>query len=175
MPRESVWALETSASAFALIRQGEEVIAEAVEIARSDNEHRAAREGISVRFAVEPARLPPVNAAADLRYVFINLLLNAGDARPRGGTLRVRGTVQESKAVITVEHEGTGIPEEHLRSVFRPFFTTHARAAPSSPPTALGGAVFTLTFPPPQPPSQVPDTTSQHEHKPARQKRSPRR
>jgi signal transduction histidine kinase len=144
----------------------EEVIAEAVEISRSDIEHRAARAGISVRLAVELPRLPAVNASAtDLRYVFINLLLNARDAMPRGGTIRVRGAVEEGKAVITVEDEGTGIAEEHLRSIFRPFFTTkgkhgtglglsmaygvmaRAGGSISAANRPEGGARFTLTFP----------------------------
>jgi signal transduction histidine kinase len=146
--------------------QLEEVISESVEIARGDIEHRAAREGLSVRFVVELPRLPPVNASAtDLRYVFINLLLNARDAMPLGGTIRVRGAVDKGKVVITVEDEGTGIAEEHLRSLFRPFFTTkgqhgtglglsmaygvmsRAGGTITAANRPEGGALFTLTFP----------------------------
>jgi signal transduction histidine kinase len=149
--------------------QLEEVIAEAVEIARSDIEHRAIREGISVRFEVELTRFPPVSASAmDLRYVFINLLLNARDAMPRGGTILVRGGVKDGKAVVTVEDEGTGIPEKHLRSLFRPFFTTKGKhgtglglsmaygvmSRVGGSITAAnrpgGGACFTLSFPLPE-------------------------
>jgi len=106
--------------------------------------------------------------AADLRYVFINLLLNARDAMPRGGTIRVRGSVAGGKAVVTVEDEGTGIPPEHLHSIFRPFFTTkgnqgtglglsmaygvmaRAEGSITAANRPEGGAVFTLTFPLPQ-------------------------
>lgn len=143
-----------------------DVIREAVEIARSDLEHRAKRHGLSLRIEVDVPLLPPVSGvAADLRYVFINLLLNARDAMPDGGVIRVRGTEAGGKAVVTVEDEGTGIPPEHLHSIFRPFFTTKgsqgtglglsmaygvmARAGGSI--TAANrperGAVFTLTFP----------------------------
>ncbi len=173
----------------------EEVIAEAVDIARSDLEHRAAGEGISVRLEVELPRLPPVNASPmDLRYVFINLLLNARDAMPRGGTIRVSGAVEDGKAVITVEDEGTGISEEHLRSIFRPFFTTkgkhgtglglsmaygvmsRAGGSISAANRPKGGACFTLSFPLPEPPSQPPPQPApERGGQVPRKKRAPRR
>jgi signal transduction histidine kinase len=149
------------------------IIQEAVEIARSDIEHRARREGIALRIEVDLPQLPPVNGEeAELRYVFINLLLNARDAMPRGGTIRVRGAVDAASVVITVEDEGTGIPEENLLSIFRPFFTTKgsqgtglglsmaygvmARAGGSvtAANRQQGGAVFTLTFPRVRPPAE---------------------
>lgn len=143
-----------------------DVIREAVEIARSDIEHQAKRNGLSLRIEVDVPLLPPVSgAAADLRYVFINLLLNARDAMTDGGIIRVRGTEAGGKVVVTVEDEGTGIPPKHLHSIFRPFFTTKgnhgtglglsmaygvmARAGGSitAANRAGRGAVFTLTFP----------------------------
>jgi signal transduction histidine kinase len=176
----------------------EQVIAEAVEIARSDIEHRAAREGISLRLELELSRLPPVNASpTDLRYVFINLLLNARDAMPKGGTIRVRGAVEAGKAVITVEDEGTGIAEEHLRSIFRPFFTTkgkhgtglglsmaygvmsRAGGSITAANRPEGGALFTLTFPLPGHPPEAPGPGHKPEPraggKRERKKRGPRR
>ncbi|WP_224363720.1 sensor histidine kinase [Hyalangium versicolor] len=143
-----------------------DIIHEAAEIARSDLELRAKREGIALRVEVELPLLPRVNSSAtDLRYVFINLLLNARDAMPRGGTIFVRGTVARNQVVISVEDEGTGIPEAHLRSIFRPFFTTKGRqgtglglsmaygvmSRTGGSITAAnrkeGGAIFTLHFP----------------------------
>jgi signal transduction histidine kinase len=150
-----------------------DIIREAVDIARSDIEDRAARQGLSLRIEAEVPALPPVSGVAvDLRYVFINLLLNARDAMPDGGTIRVRGTTADNRVVITVEDEGTGIPEAYLHSIFRPFFTTKG-----SQGTGLGlsmaygvisraggsitaanrperGAVFTLSFPLPEKPSE---------------------
>jgi signal transduction histidine kinase len=143
-----------------------DVIREAVEIARSDIEHRAARQGLSLRIEMDVPALPLVQSeATDLRYVFINLLLNARDAMPHGGTTRVRGTQSGNRIVITVEDEGTGIPEAHLHSIFRPFFTTkgsqgtglglsmaygvmsRAGGSITASNRPEGGAVFTLTFP----------------------------
>jgi signal transduction histidine kinase len=143
-----------------------EVAREAVEVTRGDMELRAAREGLTLRVEVEVPPLPPVHgSAADLRYALGNLLLNARDAMPHGGTVRVRGRQQGDRVVLTVEDEGTGIPEEHLPHLFRPFFTTKgpqgiglglslasgAVARAGGTLTAAnrpeGGALFTLTFP----------------------------
>nr|WP_255653433.1 ATP-binding protein [Myxococcus sp. XM-1-1-1] len=106
------------------------------------------------------------SSAADLRCVFLNLLRNGRDAMPRGGTLRVRGhQTSAGQVVITVEDEGTGIPEQHLLSIFQPFFTTkgqhgtglglsmahevvaRARGTLVASNRPEGGAVFTLTLP----------------------------
>jgi signal transduction histidine kinase len=174
-----------------------EVIREAVEIARSDIEHRAARQGLSLRIETEVPPLPMVQGeAANLRYVFINLLLNARDAMPRGGIIRVRGTHAGSRVVITVEDEGTGIPEAHLHSIFRPFFTTkgslgtglglsmaygvmsRAGGSITAANRPEGGAVFTLTFPLQRPslaPAREPDEgTRQESRRLPRTARKPR-
>ncbi|MCP3100913.1 ATP-binding protein [Myxococcus sp. K15C18031901] len=143
-----------------------DVVRDAVEIARGELETRALREGLSLRLDVAVPRLPLVeSSAADLRCVFLNLLRNARDAMPRGGTLRIRGHARNGFAVVTVEDEGTGIPEEHLRSIFQPFFTTkgqhgtglglsmasevvtRARGTLTAANRPEGGAIFTLSLP----------------------------
>jgi PAS domain S-box-containing protein len=58
-----------------------------------------------------------------LREVFLNLLLNAGQAVNGRGTVRV--TVSGgSRAVVDVEDDGAGMPQELRERVFEPFFTT---------------------------------------------------
>jgi len=59
-----------------------------------------------------------------LQQVFINIILNALDAMPNGGTLKI-GLVQDNKlAVIRIGDTGTGIQSQHLPHIFDPFFTT---------------------------------------------------
>ncbi|HEX8351774.1 MAG TPA: ATP-binding protein, partial [Pyrinomonadaceae bacterium] len=72
-------------------------------------------------------RAPKVPADADqLQQVFLNLLLNARDAMPEGGDLRVRLShdAAAGEAVVEVSDTGHGIPEDVLPRVFDPFFTT---------------------------------------------------
>src|SRR5262249_55289625 len=63
-----------------------------------------------------------------LRQVFLNLLSNASDAMPEGGTLTratAADTLEGRPAVrIEVSDTGVGIPPEHLEKVMDPFFTT---------------------------------------------------
>ncbi len=81
---------------------------------------------LRVTTAFDP-RAPKVSADADqLQQVFLNLLLNARDAMPEGGDLRVRLAHDAPAGEVSVEvsDTGHGIPEDVLPRVFDPFFTT---------------------------------------------------
>jgi two-component system NtrC family sensor kinase len=71
--------------------------------------------------------VPPVRADfGQLRQAFANIIINACDAMPNGGTLRVRTRVVPPDHVVEVVigDTGTGIPRELLSKVLDPFFTT---------------------------------------------------
>ena len=61
-----------------------------------------------------------------LQQVFLNLLLNAVQAMPKGGvvTLTAVGNTQDKQVRIDVADSGLGMPQEHLSRIFDPFFTT---------------------------------------------------
>jgi CheY-like chemotaxis protein/anti-sigma regulatory factor (Ser/Thr protein kinase) len=62
---------------------------------------------------------------AELREAFTNLVLNAVDAMPEGGTLTLRTALAEGERVLVeVRDTGTGIPEHIREKIFDPFFTT---------------------------------------------------
>ncbi|HEX8336719.1 MAG TPA: ATP-binding protein, partial [Pyrinomonadaceae bacterium] len=77
-------------------------------------------------------RAPEVSADPDqLQQVFLNLLLNARDAMPDGGDLRVSLSFDEEAREVFVEFADTGhgIPSDALPHVFDPFFTTKRAGA----------------------------------------------
>jgi hypothetical protein len=61
-----------------------------------------------------------------LQQVFLNLLLNARDAMPKGGWLTLLTRAEGKEAVIEVGDTGSGIPAEQLSRIYDPFFTTKA-------------------------------------------------
>ncbi len=62
-----------------------------------------------------------------LHRCFLNVLLNAIQAMPGGGTLTVQLGKEGDHVSVVIADTGEGIPDEHLLRVFDPFFTTRAR------------------------------------------------
>jgi signal transduction histidine kinase len=94
-------------------------------------EEHAQRIGVRIEDRL-PDRLPLIKANAhELEQVFLNLFLNALDAMPDGGRLRVlahTGPVQLRSGkvglALVVEDTGTGISKEFREKIFEPFFST---------------------------------------------------
>ncbi|NRR28647.1 PAS domain-containing protein [Oxalobacteraceae bacterium] len=71
--------------------------------------------------------LPPVTClASQLNQVFMNLLVNAGQAIKERGAIRIRTGASEGWVWVEVSDNGAGIPQENLNRIFEPFFTTKA-------------------------------------------------
>jgi len=119
--------------------------------------------GVEVVVELSPD-LPPVLAdERQLCQVFLNLLLNAGDAMEGQGRVEVGGRAGADALEITMMDSGPGIPPQDLARMFDPFFTTKDPGAGSGLGLAIchsiidsfggtidaanspdGGAVFTL-------------------------------
>jgi two-component system sensor histidine kinase HydH len=99
-----------------------------------------------------------------MRRVFVNLIRNAADAMPKGGTLRITSKKTDSNLQITVADTGTGMTEQDIGRVWNPLFTTKAQGIGLGLPIAkrlveahggsiavesrVGkGSIFTVTLP----------------------------
>ncbi|MGH9393337.1 MAG: two-component system sensor histidine kinase NtrB, partial [Terriglobales bacterium] len=91
-------------------------------------EHPLRSAGIHVIAALHPAAVEVHGDAGKLQQVLLNLILNARDAMPRGGTLRISTGRRGDSAWIAVEDSGTGIAPDLHHRIFDPFFTTKAGA-----------------------------------------------
>jgi two-component system NtrC family sensor kinase len=99
-------------------------IAEVVDatLALVRNELALAKVVPRVRVATD---LPPVSGnPRNLQQVFLNLFLNAIQAMPDGGELRVEAARHDGFIRVAVQDAGVGIPEGDLEKIFEPFFTT---------------------------------------------------
>ena len=78
---------------------------------------------IELRFDSRP--VPPVLAEeVQLHQVFLNLAINARDAMPDGGTLRVHVWDEPNWVAFAIEDTGTGMDQDTRAKLFEPFFTT---------------------------------------------------
>jgi two-component system NtrC family sensor kinase len=69
--------------------------------------------------------LPRVKGDSNqLQQVLVNLSLNACEAMPRGGTLSIFSSKDDTNVIISVADTGSGIKKENLESIYDPFFTT---------------------------------------------------
>lgn len=72
-----------------------------------------------------PDRWPALRGdPAQLEQVLLNLSLNAIQAMPSGGTLRLSAAAERGAVRLEVSDTGHGIPPELLERIFKPFFTT---------------------------------------------------
>ena len=95
----------------------------------------AERKGLTLVFE-RPVALPSSDLDPEqITQVIFNVVLNAIQASPTGGRIRIRESAELGWAVIDVLDEGPGVPPEHALRIFDPFFTTKPRG------TGLGLAI----------------------------------
>lgn len=108
-------------------------------VERAVNLVRGRGQEASISFALDlPTTCEMTCDPEQLHQVFVNLLLNAIDAMPNGGTLGVRVCMPSGKGhevSVVVEDDGSGISPQVMEHVFEPFVTTKSRG------TGLGLAI----------------------------------
>ncbi|KZN41066.1 sensor histidine kinase [Pseudoalteromonas luteoviolacea] len=139
------------------------VLDQAINLAHSSFKHHAT---LDTRLEKDQKILCKPNR---LCQVFVNLLVNAGQAVSKGGKITITSSSDEHYVYCVVQDNGTGISQENMRNIFDPFFTTK----PVGKGTGLGlsisykiieqhdghinveseqgvGTTFTITLPKPQ-------------------------
>ncbi len=91
-------------------------------------EHQSVFHDIRIVKNLDPQVAMVLLDANQIQQVFMNILLNAADAMPAGGTLTITSTMAPEDSFVQVRFAdtGTGIPEKNLHRIFDPFFTTKA-------------------------------------------------
>jgi signal transduction histidine kinase len=89
--------------------------------------HKLLQQGIDVRSSA-PDDLPPLRADREqVEQVLLNLILNAADAMPKGGTLRLTATAEDFDGaphlVLAVRDNGQGMSPAQIANLFAPFLT----------------------------------------------------
>jgi signal transduction histidine kinase len=89
--------------------------------------HKLQQQGIDVRSTV-PEDLPPFRADREqIEQVLLNLILNAADAMPDGGMLRLSAAVEEFEGLphlaLSVRDNGQGMTADQIANLFAPFLT----------------------------------------------------
>jgi signal transduction histidine kinase len=96
---------------------------------------RAVVRGVRVEAELAGSLAPARIAGDALRQILLNLALNAIEATPEGGSVRISARERADAVEIALEDEGAGVPEPLRTRVFEPFFST------KSQPGGLGLAI----------------------------------
>jgi signal transduction histidine kinase len=108
-----------------------EVVQSVVNLFRADAEERS----VSLRFAAGPEAALDGARASAVRDAISNLILNALQATPPGGEVKIDWRITDSQLVFSVADSGPGVPDDKREQIWRPFFTTRQRG------TGLGLAI----------------------------------
>ena len=97
--------------------------------------HEAERRGLRLNAATSGVSAHVAVTAEALNDIVSNLVVNALEATPRGGHVRVGIVREDGYLCVVVEDDGPGIPSELREKILQPFFTTKSQG------TGLGLAI----------------------------------
>jgi DNA-binding response OmpR family regulator len=143
-----------------------DVVSQAIQFTRPRWQSETQRRGAPIECVTEFGATPLiVGNPAELREMLTNLIFNAVDGMPQGGTILLRTRTENDRVVLEVRDAGTGMTEEVKRRCIEPFFTTKGKrgsglglsmvygiverhAGTMAIESILGhGTTFTLSFP----------------------------
>jgi PAS domain S-box-containing protein len=98
----------------------EDVVQSTVDLVRRTNAHK----GVELVDAYDADGALVLASTNQLKQILLNLIANARQAMPLGGTVNVEVTRLGKNAAVTVSDDGAGIAPAVLTRIFEPFFTT---------------------------------------------------
>ena len=101
------------------------VAAEVIEITKGKWKNEAQRRGVKIEIRIESKDPAPIlGTRAEIREALTNLIFNAVDALPMGGSIVIRALQGGTETILEVEDNGIGMAEHVKSRIFEPFFTT---------------------------------------------------
>ncbi len=105
----------------------DQVIQDTLEITRSKWKTGPEREGRAVQVELDLGQVPPVQSSgAAWEEIISNLIFNAVDAMPDGGTIRIATQATKDQLTLLFSDTGVGMDKQTQKKIFEPFFTTKA-------------------------------------------------
>jgi signal transduction histidine kinase/CheY-like chemotaxis protein len=102
-----------------------QAVRDAVEMTRARWQDEPRKRGVEVLLGLELEGVPPVDGQPlELREALTNLILNAVDALPHGGWIRIATREREGRVEVSVADTGVGMSDSVRRRIFEPFFST---------------------------------------------------
>jgi PAS domain S-box-containing protein len=122
--RIQTFARKSAVKEFELLDVGS-LLNDAIEITRTRWENEARLRGLEYEVKLQAqAGQSMYGSASELREVFVNLIVNAVDAMPRGGKLLITSLRKDKRLQLQFTDNGVGMPEEVRQKIFEPFFST---------------------------------------------------
>jgi signal transduction histidine kinase len=102
-----------------------ELIGETVNLTMPRWKAQARAIGTEITIVTELENVPDIHGdPVEIRELFTNMIFNAVDAMPDGGTITFRTRTQDQSVLLEIEDTGTGMTEEVRQRCLEPFFTT---------------------------------------------------
>jgi PAS domain S-box-containing protein len=122
--RIQTFARKSPVKEFELLDVGS-LLNDAIEITRTRWENEARLRGLEYEVRLEAeAGQSTYGSASELREVFVNLIVNAVDAMPKGGKLFITCRRQGERLQLQFKDNGMGMPDDVKQKIFEPFFST---------------------------------------------------
>ncbi len=122
--RIQTFARKSAVKEFELVDVGG-LLNDAVEITRTRWQNEARVRGLEyqVELNTEPGQ-HTYGSASELREVFVNMIVNAVDAMPRGGRLEINCRRRNGRLLLQFSDNGMGMGDDVRQKIFEPFFST---------------------------------------------------